>query len=301
MAHYGDEVKKLLACHVVIPAGIGTRSLDKTFRELSVRTVAPDQIAPAGETIPVRLRASMRSVDFVLAVFNGESESVLFELGVAAGLHKATFLVLLGEFDIPFSLRSFPSVRLDSLDDDALTFHLRLFVRNLGKRSVSPNALAHKTANRQASSFWGLTPPDGLVSESQLEMEVRLGLEAAGVVASAQPRFTANDGGALRPDLVAWFDGMPESLGNPIIIEVKQNLSAAKNVLSQMSRYMRAANTRSSLIIAGTGEYGISAKIVDAGCVFILSASTLFDELAKGSLFDALVKERNLASHEASN
>jgi hypothetical protein len=298
-----SETLESRSCYLVSAAGVDTRALRKALQVLSVEPLSPAQTPPVGESSPRTLRENMRHVDFVVGLLEDHNsrENVLFELGVAVGLNKPLFLLVPPGTVTNFALLSHPHVKTQLDDADAIAFHLRQFLRNLRKRR---QRLA-KVSSHQVK-IADLVPPwvDSLMSrvaslnESQLERQISEALSQAGFTTSIETTFEADER-VYRPDIVAWFGAAPPSFGNPWIIEVKQSLDRQKSAaaIEQVKSYLRASNLRTAVVVAGSGAPDVAFESVENGYVFVISAERFLKELSQGSLFDTLVRRRNLATH----
>jgi nucleoside 2-deoxyribosyltransferase len=287
-------------CYLVSATGADTAGIRRALEQLSISPLSPDRTSPVGESVPKSLRQMMRKADFVVGVLDGgeDRENVLFELGVAIGLNRPLFLLVPPELSTNFSLQSYPMLQAPLNDVSAIVFHLRQFLRNITKRRP-PALLPTTKSSEKVGLAWleDLATTASTLDERQLEQQISYALSRAGFATSVEPSFPA-DGKILRPDLVAWFDSAPTIFGNPLLIEVKRNLGDHRNIaIAQVKRYLNAAKLRTAIVIAGSGADDVEFEQADVGYIFILSAETFLKELARGSLFDTLIRRRNLAAH----
>lgn len=255
---------------------------------------------PPGESPLSRVSDALRSVDFVCAVLGaGESNAnVFFELGVAAGLGRPIFVISSASL-LPVSLQAFPVVRAKPDDLEAIAFHLRAFLPNVGRGPQSAEQGPSKVRTRPAPVGLGdllrqTATPD--LSESRLESLVLEAFKRARVEVISHP--TYSEGGRRHePDMVAWFPDAPADIGSPLLVEIRGMPHAAHAPVDQVRRYLQAAQIRSALVVTHS-EKPIQADWSGfGGYVFVIDVADLLKSLQDGHLFTRLLAERNRLVH----
>jgi nucleoside 2-deoxyribosyltransferase len=290
------------SCYIVSRSGGDTAGLRRTLDELSMSALSAEQTPPVGESLPENLREMIQRADVVIGVLDADSddENVLFELGVAVGLGKPLFLLVSPRRRISFSLQAVPQVKALPDDVEVIKFHLRQFVTSLGEHRPHsrPSKAAPIIRESASAEIMDIARRTGRESEAQLEEKILQALKVAGVATQSEPKFKIEKRG-YRPDLVAWFPTAPASLGNPLVVELKANLlNSRRAAIDQAKAYLRATNLRTAIIIAARGANDVTFEYAEDGYVFVVPAEQFLAELAQGSLFETLVRRRNLAAHE---
>ena len=295
------QIERQNKCYIITASGLETKPILDALRQLEVTTSSAAELSPVGYAEPQSLRRTFKATDFVIAVVSGGIDSaVFFELGVAVGLNKPAFLIFTGVDEAPFALQKIPSVRVASLDEPVIHFHLKQFINQLRHRTATSTVRATNQHRRKKLKFseW-LSSEATAQNEQELEVQISEALRAAGVVTSIEPVLSSKLGSKFQPDFIAWFDGIPDSLGNPVILEIKKNdVSAGAAARNQVISYVKAAGVRTGLLIIDSIEdHEIRVTSKDDGYVFELSSRRLLSELANQSLYATLLKERNLFAH----
>jgi hypothetical protein len=93
-----------------------------------------------GTTFSDLVRRKIRDSDFIIAIFQNENSNVLFELGVAEGLRKQTFILIDKTVQIPFFLDTKFYYQTNFKDLSLVELALSNFIIDLGvkKRNKSP-------------------------------------------------------------------------------------------------------------------------------------------------------------------
>jgi hypothetical protein len=178
-----------------------------------------DPNAVANLTSP--LPDAIRNADAIVAVVDGPSPNVFFELGFAMATGKPALALQAPETLLPPFLAQVPHLTSDFRDSKALRFTIKKFLHQVGN-SEEPIAKPQSPANAVPSSA-------EMQMLSQQLGELRLNgnpRDAETVLAAflkaarvrSVERGTADDKGA---DFAVWSDGVSSTLGNPILIQLK--------------------------------------------------------------------------------
>lgn len=121
-----------LTCYISSPLLVDTTPLRKLLAELGVTPISVDELPTAGQAIASTLESWMRHTSFVCAVLPAaQSANVLFEIGLALGRGRRTFIVAENGADIPLPIERVPHL-IATLDDmDTIRFHLEAFIASL--------------------------------------------------------------------------------------------------------------------------------------------------------------------------
>ena len=252
------------------------------------------------ERSPGDLRKIIRDVDFLIGVlFGAGDDNTLFEVGVAVGMSKPVFLVVVNDARIPFDLAGLSVVRAALDNEKAIALHLDLLQRSIGqgfRYSVSrPGAVP---------STFSVSQPKGKPSQSHpgsdFEAELVRLIENAGGKAIPQPR-PEDPNVKARPDILFWLPGDAELL-NPAIIEAKSGhltTGRLEEAKAQTLRFLQQTGVRTGLIVARElpAETQSAFKAMPMLNIFVLDFKTFRALLVGGQLASHLRQERNRAAH----
>lgn len=99
-------MKNKLKCYISSPASFDLTKIETTLNQLDIDYHSFYDFS-IGTTFSDLIKRKLRESDFVIGILENENSNVLFELGVAEGLSKPTFIIIVGkEMKIPFFLQN---------------------------------------------------------------------------------------------------------------------------------------------------------------------------------------------------
>lgn len=111
---------------------------------------AAEMVSP-GEHITTVIENIIKSATAVVALFPETSSAVSFELGIAVGAGRRALIVTKHQDELPFDLRAFPSIQIESLDNQSasdLAARIKsVMAEELVLENLSPNELEELVAN----------------------------------------------------------------------------------------------------------------------------------------------------------
>jgi hypothetical protein len=239
-------------------------------------------------------------VDLVIGVLTRERRSqwVLFELGQAWAKGKRVLLFAPpNSAHLPSTLRRFLTVRANLSNREAIEFALD---QVLAAPEATPTSIARHKETRPLgttaeSYLQGSFELMTTLRPAQLEDLVATALRETGVdvVAKAQDR-------AYGADLALWSDAWQQSVGNPLLVEIKTRLpsqGAAADAAQNLAKHVAASGSRWGLLLFGEGPAQLKSL---PPTVLALPIETLFRRL-QNETFDDIVRDlRNRRVHGAS-
>lgn len=283
-------------CYLISGQGRNSIELRSLLERLGAPALSVESTPPPGVAAATDVSALMRNSAFVCALIEEHSttSNVIFELGLAAGLRKPIFLVIDPRAKVPISLESFPHVRASISELTGVDFHLRAFLRSINfVRPLVPVVREDPPGNAQLRAPDHSRVPSGA---EELEFQVAFALQSIGHHVEAEPLYREN-GRLLRPDFIVWIKGMPQSLGNPIVVEVKSKPAREDALIAQAYRYLAATRLRTALVIASGRESMLKVAPYSDGYIFLISPDRFFDLVETNRLVDELIRGRNRFAH----
>lgn len=285
------------------------------------------------------IKDTIASSDFVFALISIEnlSKNILFEIGVAYGLGKPVLILIQGEGPIPLELTNFVYIR-SKADIDSIYFSLKQFLKKnnfafeksdfdkktgihnpLYKMRISPPLYDARTSESKkiekiakgiacypgAGRFRietldiikkssGLLSKQNITGAEIITFLISIFEKEGAIVSHSGP----NDNGA---DMALWLDSSANSLGNPILVEVKigqitdSRLSSAEE---QLRGYLNATNVQSGLLLYLDSEMKqFGRSIIETPLIIRLDIRDLVNKLESQSLARILLSERNAMMH----
>lgn len=280
-------------CYISAPFGANTSVLRKALRDKAIQWSDLTNLEAGGSWAGAVDRAISKA-DFVCTVLpEGHHANVLFELGVAYAKHKPILALLASSARLPTDIISLTYVRADPKDAATVRAALGAFLdhaRGEPFRSTSRRRTKRRSIAKESTAL----PPSASAHEFELKT-VSL-LEKAGVIVS-WPTQRSEQGA----DLAVWIDDLPQSLGNPLLVEIKAgNLSKARitQAASQLRQYVVMTHGSCGLLVYWDRQNRQFPSVsTEWPLIFRLSGETLERLAHRGQLSRELVRLRNAAVH----
>ncbi len=157
-----------LKCFVSAVSQIETKQIRDIVQQFGIETRDAFDFSPCpGLNNAEELRGKLAGSDFIVGVISELSSNVFYEIGVAQGLGKAVFLIVLGNEVLPAALDSIGYVRVEKGDLSQFREQFTFFVESLRRR---------KKKHRYGVDF---------VNELRLELDTEADIEKIGSCVSA--------------------------------------------------------------------------------------------------------------------
>jgi hypothetical protein len=238
--------------------------LRRALNEQGVATTGADELGVA-EVWSSALRSALERSDVVIALLDPPKSApqTFFELGFAEGLGKPVLLVVSPETRLPVDLTGHLVIRPGDDLVSAITFALRQLdaattwprtSMDVGSetwvRQDKPIGALADHLLTQVSDWRSLADTGGPASAAGLNLEalVRDALAASAEVVVESPDPEG------RVDIGVWADSLSESVGNPLLVEVKavlRNRGDVQRVSRQLADYLRQSTARTALLVYG--------------------------------------------------
>jgi len=207
--------KTINTCLISAPFGADLGALPRVLDRSGIHWEWAKHGSEYSDRLPGDIRKIIRHVDFVIAVLTDQEadNNTLFEIGVAVGIEKPVMLILPIDRKLPLKLETVPHVRVSLDDEQAISLHLDLLIRNIrmndgrfrypvsGQMKTIPRQVVPKEGHRE-SALSGPQPAHELEAEIVDLLE-----QAGGQVLLQNPEATG-----FTPDFLVWF---PE--GDPAV------------------------------------------------------------------------------------
>jgi len=231
---------------------------------------------------------AIKRADFVIAILRADPtrSSVLFEIGIAYALGKPLAAVVPpGAENLPAELTDLQIVRASPDDSEAFRFLItQLSEAAAHSRKSRTSGNTTRRPSRPARDLSGLW----------LERTVQSALARSGVSVEAEAR-TANRGA----DFAFWSADL-ESIGNPVLVEVKASRSPStiRDGADQLATYMERTRAELGLLIyPGPRADTPVGRILERGLILYFTIDELIDAVDAGRLTDAVKERRNRLVH----
>lgn len=125
-----------MRCFVAREYSVSTEiisSVDKVLDELNIERIDVFSVEP-GEKIGTSIKSMILDSDFVIAILNGTSANVLFEIGLAVGSDKSVFLLVEENMVLPFELKGMAYIKINDKLSENMLLPLRCFIQGMHNR-----------------------------------------------------------------------------------------------------------------------------------------------------------------------
>lgn len=268
--------------------GANLRPLLDELKRAGYQPVFLSDELDAGETpIAAARKAISRSDLLLLILTEGNSIGAAFEAGIAAAVDLPILIAATARAAVPASLRSFPVVSVKLAEPSRILDALQ----SLSFGAARPRNSSHEVPlGDRVERF--LTSARN-VTEAERIRSLAAAIEGTGaLVVSTED---ANDRGF---DIAVWSDDLENSIGAPVLIEVKEYASgeARKRVTAALRSQPSGAV---AILVYRTASNNRRPRIYDPQ-VLAIQEDALLLGLKERSFAEIVVMLRNSAAHASS-
>ncbi|MFC9105537.1 hypothetical protein ACFT08_31760 [Streptomyces rochei] len=279
------------------PAATDLRTLLRELKRHGVDPYVLSDVAPLGASIAQSLQQAIAQADTVLVVLGNpdQSQSTLFEAGVAVGMSKRVIVIADPDQDTSPDLDGLLTVRARPDDVEAVAYALaqaegRLLVR----MTPATSAAEHALGSTQVNELLELLHKQPVRLERTAVDVLKAALEGSGAVAVENPDPKVGD----RLDLGVWSDDLGAIALNPLLIEVKRTLS--RSAVEQTLHLLQRSRMNAALLVyldPPTNAEFHEALRVPSFPVLTISLETLLERMTASSFAEVVRDLRNCAVH----
>jgi hypothetical protein len=269
------------------------------LKKRGIRAVEVSELIHTGAPLSDHIRAAISKSNLVIAVLSPKQSNanVYFEIGFADALAKRILLVVPPEIEAPSDARGLLTVvgtpdNIEAIDfalDQALVGWRRQPTRF---RETGRTIPIGKSADRLIHSLDSLGDQP---TELGLIAIIEDALKSSGVKSVvSQPRIAG-----YRPDIAVWADELDSWTRNPLIIEVKRDLTSSDSVteaIAQVSQYMQSTNSMWGLVLYGGPVWNTRVRSPFVN-VLLMNVREFLSSLKTRSFGDIIRDLRNRAVH----
>lgn len=266
------------------------------------RYVSPDSSAQSLLTL------GLQKADFCVVVVPHEPSPTCFlEIGIAVGLRKPIALIAHAQASLPFDLAGMSYMRLYDSNPELIGNFLDSF---LAQHGLAIQKRTRKEATRSGKGAPHVGASDCRISASLHDSVKQLLRTAApseaeslvyNLFVSAGYLASAPAPNLIRAaDFAVWFDDFPESVPNPILVEVsntKAGFLAKRNTEEDLRSALKERGLTLGLLVHNDLDSGGLSAASIWPLVIHISTGQLLTSLKSGSLGAHIVSMRNAAAH----
>ncbi len=300
-----DSVRKKenITCFISAPVGITLSKIKRLLHEKNIESIVPSEVISLGQPIFEKVSELISRSDLFLAVLNNApgSMNTYFELGVASAKKKHIVIISPDTHQIPFDLRGVLSLITDVEYLEPLEFVIDQIIAAPKKRKITSKNRVQPT---ERSNLFIQT--DELLNrlnflnlgevKNELENIVTNILNESDVTIVKQPKIINNT-----PDLAIWSDELDTILGNPIIIEIKENIRGSnhiKIISDRIQNYLEKTNSKFALVFFLKGIGPENAKnLANINNILFFQLEEFIQQLKYHRFAEVVRRKRNFLAH----
>ncbi len=293
--------KRPALAYISAPPSVDTRPLRRAFEAKGVHAFSPDQLDVPGLLSDV-LREAMGRADLVVAVVDPTSSSnfVFYEVGYAQGVGKPAFIFLAGDASpVVWTSSRTPYFRFDPDNPAALDFAVQQILAIPHHGTASPPTAAKRSqpiGDKADELLARLRAGGGTATPLVLEEVVGRAIR--------ESRVTSSESGErdLGVDFVVWSEDLSPWVGNPIAIELRQNVRGGADVsaaVGKLTQAMARSQIPWGLFIHGRTTLDVWNAIAVPN-ILSISAEDFIERLRTTSFGEVVRRLRNQRVHGSS-
>lgn len=249
------------------------------------------------------VRGEVQTADAVIAVINQDAANVFFEIGIAIALRKPVLALVSPSISAPSFATLLTRLTSDLADTDVLRVGVKQFLNNAKKRPLKarPNWKDASALRYDRGSLRHLIERLSLLRQSGPPSEVERIVGELLQVAEVTAIEEYKDASGRGVDFAVWSDPLRESLGSPILIEVKTaklNKMSFRVAYSRLARQVQDSDSAAGLLLyfdKGGARFTKPATWVPA--VLWFDVEDFARELLRKNFAEVLIERRNRAVH----
>ncbi|BAZ09705.1 hypothetical protein NIES4071_15150 [Calothrix sp. NIES-4071] len=290
---------KQLRCFLSAPAGTDFSGLLEVLKENDIHLLDPARFDPGAVKISDKIIDCIKNADLVIAILGtaASSANVLFELGCASVLGKQVLIIAPDGYEIPTDIKDLLYIRSTPSNREAISFAIEQILNAPRYDNNSEERLLDKTKplGSVADDLLGrLNDLGDNLLECNVEDVVKTMFKASGVLT----RTTHNSN--IYADFAVWIDELEPYFGNPILIEVKREISTemqAKYVAEQVLHLAHLSNVRVVIIFASHISREALQFVLSYFNLYFFDLNDFLGRLREESIGQIIRTERNARVH----
>jgi hypothetical protein len=292
-------MKSKIKCYISAPANFDLTKVEAVLDKLNVEHHSFYDFS-IGTTFSDLVRRKIRDSDFIIAVLQSENSNVLFELGVAEGLRKPTFILVDKEFKVPFFLDAKLYYQTNFKDLSLFNLALSNFILDIGSKKKS------KVRKEDKDTLSVDETTDTLIRINHLrknpnEREIFVLIKDTFSkidIQNVSISETIDDKGV---DLVIRSKNLTPYFGNPIFVEVKAGNLNAQSILEaqqQLLKYLQNTEAKGAIVIyldKNNKRFDNTTSLYPS--ILLFDLEDFINGIASEGFEKLLIEKRNKAAH----
>lgn len=289
-----------MRCFVAREYSVSTEiisSVDKVLDELNIERIDVFSVEP-DEKIGISIKSMILDSDFVIAILNGTSANVLFEIGLAVGSDKSVFLLVEENMVLPFDLKGMAYIKINDKLSENMLLPLRCFIQGMHNRKdlelVTPKYAKSEIEEKQFFEKLHDIKTNGNGMQFE-ELVVDFFEQIKNQYTTSK---YVRDSQDVLYDLALWIDELEGQIYNPILFELKFGKMNQSRMDEIAKRVMSSVNNGQMIIVlyCDTNNTVFSYTYKYPG-IIIVSFEKFMQAVFKYGLAKAILLLRNSVAH----
>jgi hypothetical protein len=287
-------------CFISAPVSIDLSVLKSALQTEGIRPVLPFELPIRGANFREQIEKAIKKAQLFIGVLssNADNLNVLFELGYASAQRKRIAVIQDRSFELPPNVTGFPVLKCDIADEDQIKSFLKQFSRQQKSQPAQagepPRTKPLSDRARQLIAY--VKSLGQRATHQELESVLVEAFRDSGIRVFAES--TPRDRGY---DLALWLDETEYPIGNPILVELKNDLkpTTARALRNDFLARRELSVGKALLVVYLTGptKTEVSKLNIGSPLVLFVSATELLSALEDKSFAEFIRSARNKLAH----
>ena len=288
------------SCFISAPVSIDLSVLKSALEEEGIRPVLPFELPIRGANFREQIEKAIKRAQLFIGVLSSKADNlnVLFELGYASAQRKRVAVIQDRSFELPPNVSGFPVLKGDLNDQNKIQSFLKEFSRQQKSQTTqsSETPRTRPLSDRARQLIAHVKALGQRATHRELESVLIEAFRDSGIQVIAES--TSRDKGY---DLALWLDETEYPIGNPILVELKNDLkqSTARALRNNFLARRDLAVGKALLVVYLTGPAKPELSKLNTGSPLVLfvSATELLSALEDKSFAEFIRRARNKLAH----
>ena len=259
-----------------------------------------------GDSIQETVKSKLKEADFALFILTQNGTNSIYELGVCEGLNKEYFVIVDKNVEPPFFIKNRLFLRADVSKEESMEESIIKLINDIKKRSIRPKK--RKSIPKENFSPYSKEVQGKLKNHLPLIKNLRTAknnqlLEQAimKIFKEINLNYIENDTNKNKGvDFAIWNNRLGKTIGNPIIIEVKQGdlVRRKKEIQEQLLRYIEKSEAKVAILLyLDSNDKRIKIEESVKPLIFAYDIEDFINELISRSFESIILNQRNKIVH----
>lgn len=252
-----------------------------------------------GKSLQEAISKGIQDCDFFVTIYESANANTAFEIGLAYALKKPIFAIINASGpDFPDFLIESVHVQSRADDYEKIKYSFDIFIKNIKpkKKSSKPK---HRTIQKSVFQDW-LETYNSIEQKNEITLEKFIGeiLEKYKIDVIENKW---NKDSSFIADYCIWSDSLTNTLGNPILIEVKREIHSRnlKLIVSEFTKALDNSNAKTGIVFYDYLTNVDRTELINKSSskLFFIEIKEFLQTLNNVDFSQAIINTRNKTVH----